>query len=85
MPRFFSGFIRQGRRLLSRAGAGTFAALALSCLFVAPLSAWAQQAAPPSPSLRRAPAPWIGFAVIFVLLVLVLAVSILPAKRGHQD
>ena len=85
MPRLFSRYIRRGRRLLSRAGAGTSAALALSCLFAAPLIAWAQQAAPPAPTLRRAPAPWIGYLVIFVLLVLVLAVSILPAKRGHQD
>ncbi len=45
----------------------------------------AQDAAPPAPSLTRAPAPWLGYVVMFVLLALVVGVSLLPAKRGHRD
>ncbi len=35
--------------------------------------------------LQRAPPVWLGYLVIFVLLVVVLAVSLMPSKRGHQD
>lgn len=52
---------------------------------LAPAVAWAQSAAPPEPGLRRTAAPWVGYLVIFVLLALVLAVSLIPSKRGHQD
>lgn len=45
----------------------------------------AQEGAPPAPSLTRAPAPWLGYVIMFVLLALVLGVSLLPAKRGHRD
>ena len=51
---------------------------------VAPAVAWAQTA-PPEPGLRRTAAPWVGYLVIFVLLAVVLAVSLIPSKRGHQD
>ncbi len=40
---------------------------------------------PPSPSLSRTPAVWVGFAFMFILLALVLGVSLMPSKRGHQD
>jgi FtsH-binding integral membrane protein len=46
--------------------------------------AWAQSGVP-QPQLRRGPAPWVGFVVMFALLVLVMAVSLMPSKRGHQD
>ena len=45
----------------------------------------AQDDAPPQPSLRTYPPPWIGFLVMGVLLAMVVAVSLLPSKRGHQD
>ena len=35
--------------------------------------------------LQRAPPVWLGYLVMFVLLVVVLAVSLMPSKRGHQD
>lgn len=41
--------------------------------------------APPSPTVRSAPAPFIGFAVMFVLLGLILVPSLMPSKRSHQD
>lgn len=43
------------------------------------------QEAPPQPGLTRTAAPWVGFMLMFVLVVLVLGVSLMPAKRGHQD
>lgn len=43
------------------------------------------QDAPPQPALKNHPAVWLGYLVIFVLLVLVITVSLIPSKRGHQD
>lgn len=51
---------------------------------VAPVIVWADTAAP-NPSLKKAPAAWVGMLVMFILLILVLGVSLLPSKRGHQD
>jgi len=44
----------------------------------------AQQAAP-QPSLRKSPAAWLGMLVMFLLLAIVLGISLMPSKRGHQD
>jgi hypothetical protein len=62
--------------------------LSLRCLvlvlpFIAPAIALAQSA--PQPTARKVPPVWLGYLVIFVLLVIVLAVSMMPSKRGHQD
>ena len=56
--------------------------LALTVLLT-PTVAWAQSA--PTPSVRNSPEPWIGLLAIFFLLAIVVAVSLLPSKRGHQD
>ena len=43
-------------------------------------------AAPPQPSpTQSSAAPWVGFMFMGVLLALVLGVSLMPSKRGHQD
>jgi hypothetical protein len=52
---------------------------------LAPTVAWAQDNVPPAPTLSRVPKSWVGFAVIFLLVVFVLGVSLIPSKRGHQD
>ena len=57
----------------------TIAAVAL------PAIAWAQENAPPQPSLSRSAQPWVGFAIMILLLALVLGISLMPSKRGHQD
>jgi len=49
-----------------------------------PAIVWAQQAAP-QPNVRKSPAPWLGMLVMFLLLAIVLGVSLMPSKRGHQD
>lgn len=49
-----------------------------------PAVAWAQDA-PPQPTLSRTASPVLGYGIMVVLVVLVLGVSLLPAKRGHQD
>ncbi len=41
--------------------------------------------APPVPALSRSPHAAIGYGVMVLLLVLVITVSIMPSKRGHQD
>ncbi len=73
------------RPLITRLGWRGSALLVTALTLVAPAVAWAQTAAPPVPGLRRNPAQWIGYLVIFLFLALVLAVSIFPSKRGHQD
>jgi len=40
---------------------------------------------PDQPSLRNAPKPWMGYLIIVVLLAVVMAISLMPSKRGHQD
>ncbi|MBT8487113.1 MAG: hypothetical protein HKO59_02865 [Phycisphaerales bacterium] len=53
--------------------------------WLTPAVAFAQETAPPQPSLGRYPAIWVGYLVIMVLLAIVVAVSLMPSKRGHQD
>lgn len=43
------------------------------------------QAAAPQPSLRKAPPVWVGLLIMFLLLAVVMAVSLMPSKRTHQD
>jgi FtsH-binding integral membrane protein len=40
---------------------------------------------PPQPGLSHVAAPWLGYVFMVVLLALVLGVSLMPARRGHQD
>ncbi len=47
-------------------------------------TAAAQSMAPPQPVLKG-PAPWVGYVIMVLLVTLVLGVSLLPSKRGHQD
>jgi hypothetical protein len=58
------------------------AAAALPLLAAAPAGA---PGAPPMPGLDRGQPVWLGFAVMFVLAALVIAVSLMPSKRSHQD
>jgi len=50
-----------------------------------PAAAMAQESAPPVPTLSRSLPPWVGYIVMVILLVLVMGVSLMPSKRGHQD
>ncbi len=43
------------------------------------------QAAPPQPNLSKSAPAWLGFGVMLILLAVVLGVSLMPSKRGHQD
>jgi FtsH-binding integral membrane protein len=58
--------------------------LMTAAVTLTPAIAAAQSAAPP-PALRRAPAVWVGLMIMAVLLAMVLAVSLMPSKRSHQD
>ena len=49
-----------------------------------PVTALATVPPQPAPSASSAP-PWVGFFFMGVLLALVLGVSLMPSKRGHQD
>jgi len=61
----------------------TTAAWLVSCAATA-APVYAQKAAP-MPNLSRSPSPLIGFGIIAVFAVLIVAISLLPSKRGHQD
>jgi hypothetical protein len=62
---------------------------ALSILAMLAVLAWpaiaAAQAAAPPPALRRTPPVWLGLMIMALLLAMVLAVSLMPSKRSHQD
>ena len=60
------------------------ALLTLVAIWLMPAVAAAQSAAPP-PALRRAPPVWLGLMIMALLLAMVLAVSLMPSKRSHQD
>lgn len=57
--------------------------LVFSVVLVTPDVVWAQAA--PAPNVRNSPKVWIGLMTILLLLVVVVAVSLMPSKRGHQD
>ena len=60
--------------------------LAAMALLAVPSSLWAQATPPPQPS--HAGKGWMnaaGYVLIFVLLIVVVFVSLIPSKRGHQD
>lgn len=58
-------------------------------LLLAMMASWPSialaQTAPPPPALTRTPQVWVGYLVMALLLAVVLAVSLMPSKRSHQD
>jgi hypothetical protein len=50
----------------------------------APIAAAAAMA-PPEPSLRKSPAAWMGFGLIFIFFGVVVTINLMSSKRGHQD
>lgn len=44
-----------------------------------------ESVAAPQPSLQKSPPVWLGLLVIFIMLVMVITVSLMPSRRGHQD
>ena len=40
---------------------------------------------PPEPSLRKSPAAWVGFILMFLFFGIVITISLISSKRGHQD
>jgi cytochrome b561 len=47
--------------------------------------AQAVQMAPPEPHLRKTAAAWVGFMLMFLFFGVVIAISLMSSKRGHQD
>ncbi len=58
-------------------------ALLCSHLFASVVSA--TTTAPPEPNLRKSPAAWIGFILMFLFFGIVITISLMTSKRGHQD
>jgi hypothetical protein len=40
---------------------------------------------PPEPSIRKTPAAWMGLMLMLVFFGIVIGVSLISSKRGHQD
>ena len=40
---------------------------------------------PPEPTLRKSPAAWVGFVLMFLFFGVVIGISLMSSKRGHQD
>ncbi|MBT4523990.1 MAG: hypothetical protein HOI88_00935 [Phycisphaerae bacterium] len=49
------------------------------------VSTLAVASTPPEPSLRNFPAAWLGFGLMFMFFVVVVLISVMSSKRGHQD
>ena len=73
--------MRYVKHLIRRATTGVWLLAVLS-----PAVALAQRTSTPDqPSLRNTPKAWMGYLIIVVLLGIVMAISLMPSKRGHQD
>ncbi len=59
--------------------------LVVAAILLTPGIVWAQNATPPAPTLTRSQPAWLGFFIMFILVAAVLAVSLMPSKRSHQD
>ncbi len=55
-----------------------------STYFTSILSA-AVTTSPPEPSLRKTAAAWMGFMLMLVFFGIVIGISLISSKRGHQD
>ena len=40
---------------------------------------------PPNPNLRKSPAAWMGIGLMFIFFGIVITISLISSKRGHQD
>lgn len=58
-------------------------ALLCSPLFASIVSA--TTTSPPEPNLRKTPAAWMGFMLMFLFFGVVIGISLISSKRGHQD
>lgn len=65
----------------------SMALLMVGLIAVIALPLWAQGGGggAPSPELRRAPSPLIGYGIMALMFAAVIMVSLIPSKRGHQD
>jgi hypothetical protein len=72
--------------MTTRATSRLTTALLASPLWLTTATVLAQSAnAPPSPTLQRTQSPLLGFGLMFLLTAIVIAVSLMPSKRSHQD
>jgi hypothetical protein len=72
--------------MLNRARKRLMTAVLASPLWLSSATLLAQEAnAPPAPSLNRTQSPLLGFGIMFLLAAAVVAISLMPSKRSHQD
>lgn len=60
-------------------------AAGIAAATVAPALAQGNPNAPRQPNVQNTSPAWIGYAAMFLLVAAVLAVSLYPSKRSHQD
>lgn len=66
---------------LPRLASAALAAMALASAALAQ----SNPNAPRQPNLQNISPAWVGYAAMFMLVAAVLAVSLYPSKRSHQD
>ena len=74
--------------LSSSSCAHTLRAVLLGCVLVLSTpSAHAQDEsnAPRQPTVRNLSRAWVGYGAITMIVVLVVMISLMPSKRGHQE
>ncbi|TVQ52606.1 MAG: hypothetical protein EA377_09800 [Phycisphaerales bacterium] len=82
---------RMLERPIRRPRATTLALLMVALIAIIAVPLWAQVGGgtggegAPSPQLRRAPSPLIGYGLMALMFAAVITVSLIPSKRGHQD
>jgi hypothetical protein len=60
-------------------------AAVLVTLAVTAIASAQEQLAPPQPAFEPKTSPVIGYLVIAVLFGIIVALSLMPSKRSHQD
>jgi hypothetical protein len=73
------------RAAIHRGFLHAFTAATTIAVFAAPLFAQESPNAPRQPAVRHFPPAWVGYFVMFVIVGLIVAISLYPSKRGHQE
>lgn len=87
MPRFAfrSVLDRPARHASTFVAASALAAVVLAAMPEAALAQTGQSLRPPAPSQPSDPPVIANFLIAGVVLISMIAATVIPAKRGHQD
>ena len=55
------------------------------CVVLCNATVLAVATTPPDPNLRKTPMAWVGILLMFLFFAIVIGISLMSSKRGHQD